>query len=35
MSELLELQHKLQDTSATIERLERALAAEPGSEFIR
>ena len=31
MSELLELQQQLQDTSATIARLEKALAASPGS----
>lgn len=35
MSELLELQHKLQDTSATIAQLERALAADPNSAILR
>ncbi len=35
MSEILELQHKLQDTSATISQLERALIANPESPALR
>jgi hypothetical protein len=35
MSEILELQHKLQDTSAAIAQLERAIAANPSSEALR
>jgi hypothetical protein len=35
MSELLELQHKLLDTSATISQLERALLADPQSPVLR
>jgi hypothetical protein len=35
MSEILELQHKLLDTSATISQLERALLAEPESPVLR
>ena len=35
MSEILELQHKLQDTSATIAQLEQAIAANPTSDILR
>ena len=35
MSELLELQHKLQDTASTITELERALSVEPDSLGLR
>ena len=35
MSELLELQRKLQDTASTITELERALSVEPDSLGLR
>jgi hypothetical protein len=35
MNELLELQHKLQDTSAMIAQLERAIVADPQSDLLR